>query len=348
MGRSKAWAVLASLGLVPAIGLIDYLTGFELYFFAFYLIPVILAGWFVGRGFGVVVSILCVGASVAGDLIAGARYSSPVVPIWNGLILVVFYGALIAILTKLRSTYNELEQRVRQRTAALHAEMEERFRLEEEILRISEREQVRIGYDLHDSLCQHLTATALAGQVLTENLADSPAQAGASNRVVHLIEEAIELTRRLARGLAPVELTGEGLMDAMGELAAVTRDRYHVDCQFEFEGPMKEIKHDDAAHLYRIAQEATTNALKHSQASEIIIRLECKGDLLTLAVTDDGVGLPESSSRAKGMGLRIMAHRASLVGAAFKAERQSPRGTRITCTVPVAKRTPEKELCPPS
>lgn len=348
LGRSKAAAIAASLGLALAIGVIDYLTGFELYFFAFYLIPVIVAGWYVGPGFGTLVSILCVGASVAGDLIAGARYSSSFVPIWNGLILVAVYGALISLLTKLRKSYNELEERVRHRTAALHAEMDERLRLEEEILRISEREQVRIGFDLHDSLCQHLTATALAGQVLSERLAGSPDQAEAASRIVRLIEEAIALTRNLARGLAPVELTGEGLMDALGELASVTRQRFEVDCQFEYEGPIAELKADEALHLYRIAQEATNNALKHSEAGEIVIRLECAGGELKLTVTDDGVGLPEGGRQGKGMGLRIMAHRASLAGATFQAKRLPSQGTRVTCTVPLSKKVLEKELCPPS
>lgn len=336
-GRSKWWTVAASLGLVVVIGTVDYLTGFELYFFAFYLIPVILAGWFVGRRFGIFVSVLCVAASVAGDRIAGARYSSSFVLIWNALILVAFYTAVILILTRLRSSYDQLEERVRQRTAALRNEMAERARLEEEILRISEREQRRIGHDLHDSLCQHLTGTALAGQVLSEQLHQSPLQAEAANRIVALIEEAIELTRRLAHGLHPVELKGEGFTDALRELAGVIRERFKVPCDFEFEGQGRVLmlNDEDAIHLYRIAQEAISNAVRHSHGKQIVVGWKTESDLMTLTISDDGVGLPESPQRRSGMGLRIMAYRASLIGATFKVERLPSRGTRVTCTVPM-------------
>jgi signal transduction histidine kinase len=333
-GRSKLWPMVTSLGLVAIIGLFDYLTGFEIYFFAFYLIPTALAAWFVSRGFAFFLSTLCVAISVAGDVKAGARYSSVFVLAWNSIITVTFYFTVVWILARLRWVYNDLEERVRRRTAALNSEMRERARLEEEILRISEREQRRIGHDLHDSLCQHLTATALAGQVLTEQLQPTPQQAKAAGQIVAFIEEAIELTRKLARGLYPVELKGEGLMDALSELAGIIRERFKIGCRFECQGPMLLLKHEDAVHLYRIAQEAANNAVRHSQAREIVIRLDTDDQLMTLTVSDDGIGLPETPRSRFGMGLRIMDHRASLIGAKFKVERLPVRGTRVACQLP--------------
>jgi signal transduction histidine kinase len=272
---------------------------------------------------------------VAGDLIAGARYSSVFVLVWNGAISTAFYFAVVLILGKLRQLYDQLEKRVRDRTAALLDQMQERARLEEEILRIREREQQRIGHDLHDSLCQHLTATALAGQVLSQQLTQSPPQAEAANHIVRLIEEAIDLTRTLARGLYPAELKGDGLMDALRELAGIIRERFKIDCRLECDGEVPPLKNEEAIHMYRIAQEATTNAVRHSRASEIIIRLDTDHDLMTLTVSDNGIGLPETPAARSGIGLRIMAHRASLIGATFKAERLPERGTRVTCTLPV-------------
>jgi signal transduction histidine kinase len=169
--RPTAFWVCLSLLIVAIVGAFDYLTGFELNFVAFYLVPVILAVWFVGRGFGFFVSTLCVVVSIAGDLFAGARYSSSLVPVWNTVISLTFFFVVVWILARLRSLHYELEERVHERTAALHNEMQERARLEEEILSISEREQRRIGHDLHDTLCQHLTGVALAGEVLSEQLA---------------------------------------------------------------------------------------------------------------------------------------------------------------------------------
>jgi signal transduction histidine kinase len=333
--HSMAFRKVLSLQIVALVGLLDYLTGFELNFFAFYLIPVTLAVWFVGRGFGITVSVLCVVVSIAGDLFAGARYSSPLVPVWNCAISLTFFLVVVWILAKLRSLHNELEERVRQRTAALNNEMQERMRLEEEILSISEHEQQRIGHDLHDSLCQHLTGTALAGQVLSEQLAaKSLPEAKAMDHIVEMVEDAIELTRTLARGLHPFELKGEGFTDALRELAATITEGFKIPCAFECNGFVELREADVAMHLYRIAQEAITNAVKHSNANKIVLRLGTNDNAVALTVCDDGVGLPENPQGGKGMGLRTMAYRASVIGAIFNVERQLARGTRVTCTLP--------------
>jgi signal transduction histidine kinase len=325
--------MVLSLEIVVVVGLFDYLTGFELNFFAFYLIPVIMAVWFVGRGFGVFVSAWCVVVSISGDIIAGARYSSSLVPIWNATISLTFFLVVVWILAKLRALHNELEERVRQRTAALNSEMQERMRLEEEILSISEREQQRIGHDLHDSLCQHLTGVALAGEVLSEQwAAKSPPEAKAMDHIVEMVEEAIELTRTLARGLHPFDQKGEGFTDALRELAATITEGFNTPCIFECERPVVICEPGVATHLYRIAQEAITNAVKHSKAKEIVVRLEAGADGLTLTIRDDGVGM--APKMPGGMGLRTMAFRASVIGAFFKVERLLSRGTRVTCKLP--------------
>jgi signal transduction histidine kinase len=328
------WVVVC-LAMVVLVGLLDFLTGFELNCFAFYLIPLILAVWFVSRGFGIIVSALCVVVSIAGDVFLGAPYSSSLVPVWNTGIAFTSYSVVVWTRAKLRSLHHELDERVRQRTAALNNEMQERMRLEEEILSISEREQQRIGHDLHDSLCQHLTGVALAGEVLREQLAaKSLPEAKAMDHIVKLVEGAIELTRTLARGLHPVELEGEGFTDALRELAATITEGFKTPCTFECDKPVEIVEPDVAIHLYRIAQEAITNAVKHSNAKEIVVRLEPGTNGLTLTICDDGVGMPPKIP--SGMGLRTMAYRASVIGAAFKVERLLSRGTRVTCQLPAA------------
>ena len=196
--------ILVALLVLALVGIVDYLTGFTILFSAFYLLEVGLAAWFVGRAFGMVMSVLSVIVSIGGDMAAGARYEHPFIPMWNALILLALYFIIVWLLTRLRSFQRELEAKVRHRTVALEREMSERRRLEEELLQISEREQRRIGHDLHDSLCQHLTATALAGQVLTERLGGKTLpEAADASRVVEMVEEGIDLARNLARGLVP-------------------------------------------------------------------------------------------------------------------------------------------------
>ncbi len=335
--------MLAGFALLALIGVIDYATGYEMLFSVFYLLAVALAAWFVGRGFGLVMSVLSVVVWIGGDMAAGAQYSSSLIPIWNALILACFYFIVVWLLTSLRSLQRELETRVQQRTEALRREMSERERLEEELLKVSEREQRRIGHDLHDILCQHLTATALAGQVLSERLAArSLGEAGDARKVVELVEAGITLARNLARGLDPVAMDAEGLMAAFQELAGNLNQRPPLQCVFECETPVL-IHHDaTATHLYRIAQEAVSNAIRHGRARRIGISLSERAGRVTLMVEDDGVGLTESRTAGKGLGIRIMAHRAAMIGGALSVEPAPTGGTIVTCSLP-ASREPKPE-----
>lgn len=331
---SRPLVMALSVALVAVIGLVDYLTGSEIYFSTFYLLPVGLVAWFVGGLGGVVISLLSVVVWLAGDFAAGAHYSSVLVPSWNGAIALTVYVVVVRTLVSLRKLQKELEERVRQRTAALATEMQERARLEKELVEIGEQSQRQIGHDLHDTLGQHLTATAFAGQVLTEQLENkSLSEAAASKNLVKLIEEAIGLTRQFARGLQPVELKPEGLMDGFQELARSISERFKISCEFECREPVLLNDAESSSHLYRIAQEAVTNAIKHGRAKFINISLEKSEDATTLTITDDGVGLPEIT-QGEGLGLRIMAYRAGMIGATFHIERLPDSGTRVTVKLP--------------
>lgn len=333
--QSRALLVFASLALVIAVGIVDYVTGWELSFSVFYLLALGLAVWFVGMRFAWFLSALSVAVSLAGDLANGGRYSSRLVPWWNAAIVLAFYLVVVWLLAKLRTLYAELEARVRQRTAALTEEMAERQRLEREILLVSEREQRRIGHDLHDNLCQHFTATALAGQVLTERLgARALPEAIDAGKVVKMVEEGIDLARNLARGLYPVELEAEGLMAAFQEFADTITKGARVHCVFECDSPV--LIHDDVAatHLYRIVQEAVRNALRHGKAQRIDINLFERDGRVKLTVEDNGTGMPEGGPAPNGLGLRIMAHRAAMIGGSLSIEPAPTGGTMVTCSFP--------------
>lgn len=221
----------------------------------------------------------------------------------------------------------------------------ERKHLEKQILEISEREQRRIGQDLHDGLCQHLAGIEMLSQVLAKKLKPvSKNGAARADDIARAVREAISQTRLLARGLSPVTLESEGLMSALAELALNTEAIFGVRCRFDFAEPVQFADHTAATHLFRIAQEAVSNAIKHGKAKHLIIQLREEPYQLALRVTDDGVGFPKNFTGGQGMGLRIMQNRIGMVGGNLTVERNPGGGTSVVFTAP--KQPVRAGICP--
>jgi PAS domain S-box-containing protein len=205
-------------------------------------------------------------------------------------------------------------------------------RLEKTILDISAKEQSRIGQDLHDGLGQHLTGIAFLSKVLEQKLSDRlQSEAVEAAKIVKLVNVAIDKTRELSRGLLPVGSESEGLMLALARRSAEVADLFGIACTFHCEAPILISNENVATHLYRIAQEATNNAIKHGHPTRIDITLAEVGKCITLSIRDNGVGLPEDSRRSGGLGLQIMNYRAGMIGATLQLERASEGGTIVSC-----------------
>jgi signal transduction histidine kinase len=324
--------VIACFLLVALVGYIDFLTGYERPLLLFYLLPISLATWFGSFLIGLGIAVLSVAVSMLSDLAAGI----PALGFWNGGMAFASYALFAGVLAKLRTLIGELDRRVQERTAALRREMAERQRLDREVAQVADRERRRLGQDLHDRLGQHLTGTALAAQVLKEKLAAKSApEVTEAEKVVTYVEEGIDLTRNLARGFFSPELEADGLSVALEGLAENISERFAVNCAFHGEGPISMRDPTVATQLYRIAQEAATNAAKHAGAEQIDIRISVADSEITLAVIDDGVGFPGNLSYSKGLGLRLMRHGAALIGGTFNVRRNGQRGTVATCTVTI-------------
>ncbi|MFN7138600.1 MAG: response regulator [Limisphaerales bacterium] len=211
----------------------------------------------------------------------------------------------------------------------------EHKRLEREVLQISEMEQRRIGQDLHDGICQHLAGIELLSEVLERNLEKfSEPHARQVSKIAEHVRAVIGETRSLARGLSPVVLESEGLMAALSELAASTEKLFGVKCQFVCTQPVYVHELITATHLFRIAQEAVTNAIKHGKAKEVEISLALKLDKVVLAIKDNGTGFSPAQQKASGMGLRIMQYRAGMIGANLLIQRQTSGGMNVICFLP--------------
>jgi PAS domain S-box-containing protein len=212
----------------------------------------------------------------------------------------------------------------------------ERKSLEEAILEISSREQRRIAQDLHDGLGQHLTGIAFMSKVLEEKLSDqSLPEAVEAAKIVKMVNQAIDHTRQLARGLHPVAAEPLGLMSALKKWASEVEELFHIRCTFECEKPLRIHDANLATHLYRIAQEGVTNAIRHGKSQHILIGLSGKSGTGTLIIRDDGEGFPKKPADPPGVGLSIMNYRADMVGGSVKVQPNEGRGITVTCVFPI-------------
>ena len=209
----------------------------------------------------------------------------------------------------------------------------ERKRLEKEILEISDLEQRRIGQGLHDGLCQHLAGIELMSEALTRKLKkqSNPASVQATKITEHL-REAIAETRRLARGLSPVSLETNGLMSALQELVSAVAKLFNIECRFQCGEPVLMRDNTAATHVYRIAQEAINNAIRHGKAKTVVVTLTRQKEEARLIVTDNGVGMPKQMKNDAGMGLQIMKYRAGMIEATLEIKSPDGQGTTVMCT----------------
>ena len=318
------------LVLTGLVGYADYVTGYKRSLLLFYLVPISIAGWFGSFVLSLAIAVVCILAWVLSDLASGI----PALEFWNVGMAFVSFVLFAGLLSKLRTLIGELDRRVHERTAALEHEMAERRRLDQEIAQVANRERRRLGHDLHDKLGQHLTGTALTAQVLKEKLAARSApEVDEAEKLIRYVEEGIDFTRNLARGFFAPELDSEGLVAALQDLAEKATERFHVDCTFDGDSSIRIHDSTIANQLYRIAQEAVTNSIKHGAAKHIDIRLAANDPELCLTITDDGVGFPDKPPQSEGLGLRLMQHDAALSGGTFDVGRNGEGGTIATCRV---------------
>jgi signal transduction histidine kinase len=326
---SRASLTIACLILAGIIGYVDYVTGYEHSMLLFYFLPISVAAWFGNFAFGTMMVVVCVTTWVVADVASGI----PALGFWNIGMAFASYVLFAGVVSKLGTLVRELDRRVDERTAAYEREMIERRRLDHEIAQVADRERRRLGHDLHDKLGQHLTGTALAAQVLKEKLAarDGP-ETGDAERLVRCLEEGIDFTRNLARGFFSPELRAEGLVVALQNLAETVTEQSGINCVLRDDELIPIYDSTVANQLYRIAQEAVTNSVKHAAARHIHIGLAMDGSELCLSIVDDGVGFPDKP-QSEGLGLHLMRHAAALSGGTFDIRRNGEKGTIATCRV---------------
>lgn len=236
-------------------------------------------------------------------------------------------------LAQIDQALREAHALIHRQAADLHERTEERSRLEQEIIQISEREQRRIGQDLHDDVCQRLAAVKMKIQDHEEKLAGSaPSLLNDAGAIAADLSAAIQITRALARGLSPVEASGGGLAMALRGLARDSSAVFGIECSFEGDEGIPALPHQTANQLFRIAQECVSNAARHARATRVGITLRHAPPALTMRVSNDGSPKPSGDAESEGMGLSIMRHRAESIGTTLEFESSPPDAvTAVRC-----------------
>lgn len=240
---------------------------------------------------------------------------------------------------KLKIAYEEVEKQIKEKTndlqlsnLALQAEIVERKRVEKEILVITQEEQRRFGSQLHDGLCQELTAILVFAKGLTQKMEkEHRLDIAELKKISDLLHGAVDQARNTARGLYPGELEGNSLMHTLEELVSTTQSTSGIVSRFICPKPILINDNNIATHLYKITQEAVSNAVQHGKPQTIEVSLTEQEGIITLVISDDGVGIRADAQDTKGIGLKIMKHRAHLIGASFHVAQKSPHGTILKC-----------------
>ncbi|MCB1208987.1 MAG: sensor histidine kinase [Verrucomicrobiales bacterium] len=336
MREGNLWRAitLPILGSV-AVGWLDHLTGWEVSLFIFYALPIIAAVWWRGAWAGLTL------AGISGFVWWLANhninpYESELGYFWALINRVFYFSVLAFAVAAVRNKQDADAARIRI--------LEERRRLEQDIVKVVEQEQQRIGQDLHDGLCQQLAAIGCAVHALADDLQTQHAPAVQDAQLIEdSIRGAVLDARNLARGIFPVHVDRQGLVAALNDLADTTSRLTGVRIRILEHGDALMDQPNIAMHLYRIVQEAVANAIKHGHAEEIIITLRASYGLLELFVEDDGIGIP-TPLRSGGMGLRTMHYRAHSVGATLTLTPLPSRGTRVCCRLPLGTVSPTTTL----
>lgn len=246
---------------------------------------------------------------------------------------------------ELRRSHEELELRVRQRTAdlsAANAELQtalaERHRLEQELLEITDNERRRIGLNLHDDLGQKLTGIALMSKGLQLQLSRQGLEtASEAAKIYALIQETMSQTRRISHDLVTLDSQQKDVVSAMEGLVTHVTQTFNISCRFRCDAEAPRLDASSVNQLYKIAQEAVTNAIRHGKAQRVEIDISSVGGKMLLSIRNDGAPFPSVVKANPGLGLRIMSYRAHLIGASFEVSAGETGGAVVTCSLPASR-----------
>jgi signal transduction histidine kinase len=328
--QSRGWIFAQSATLLFPIAFLDYTSGYEVSLSILYCVPIFLVAWCCDKKSGVLMALLAALTWWWADAQAGHPYLQSWQEGWEVIVRCGFF-----IITAIAAAAVKQQ---RDASASRIALLEYSQKLEREIISISEREQERIGQDLHDGICQYLAALSCSAASLKSDLETHHlmAEAKVADDLSGFLRDAVIQTRNLARGLVPVQMDEAGLASALEELTASVTRLLGIRCVYESAGVPLIRDNSVAMHLYRIAQEAINNATKHGKATHVLVSFVENGGTTTLCIADDGPGISKTANGSDGMGLGLMYYRARLAGGELCITEPPGGGTVISCGIPLS------------
>jgi signal transduction histidine kinase len=328
--QPRGWILAEMVIALLVIGLLDFTTSYQFRLLPIYAGPIFVAGWFFGGRYGTATAAFSAIIWWCANWFSGDPELRSWVAPWEITRHVTFFFVVGWTAAALRAKQDIVAARI--------ALLEHSRRLEQEVVTISETAQRRIGQDLHDGVCQVLAALSCSATSLRTDLEKREllAEARVAGELARLLQAAVVETRDLARSLVPAYVGEVGLPIALDALAQSVSRLHRMNCRFELRGGERRADEETDTHLYRIAQEAISNSIKHGKASHITLALEVSDDVFALSIMDDGIGLPENPSK-EGLGLTMMAYRARILGGELRVERLAGGGTLVACRAPANK-----------
>jgi len=265
---------------------------------------------------------------------AGGVDAPPVFWGMQGMYWLIILLALMILFTRFHALQRRTMRAEWEARRRLEAETADRRRLEAEMGRIGEEERRRLGAELHDGLCQHLTAALLNCSALEQRRKAAAADAAEWTRLRGMLAESIGMAYDVAKGLCPTDLDPESLRPALERLCRETREHHGIACRLQADGEVDIRNPELALHLHRIAREAVANSVKHARCTRITVALERAAGALALRVADDGPETVPGAVPAAGLGLGILKHRARLIGGTLHVAGGPDGGMEVVCRVP--------------
>jgi signal transduction histidine kinase len=344
-------SIAISIIMIFFMGLLDYLTGYEISFSIFYLIPISFLVWYTNNMYGVLVALLSSAVWLTVDVLSGHGYSSNIVYLWNALVRFGFFIVIVYLISRLKKFNFELEKKVKLRTSDLSAEIKEREKAEQmlkqttqklrqltsRIQTIREEENSAIAREIHDELGQALTAIKIDVAWLSKRYSNDSSIVEGLFNISNTIDETIKSVRKISTRLRPRLLDELGLIPAIEWQVKDFQNRTGIKCELKVPEEEIQLESSISSALFRIFQEAITNISRHSKATTASFSISVDNHgVLAMTIRDNGIGLPDDfMNKNHSLGIVGMIERTQSIKGMLEIKNSNESGTEIFITVPI-------------